>query len=105
MVMVFARVGERFRYELSSVADQSSVVCVVGKNAEGKKSSLPQGLVFNAKDATLEGMPLRSGFHEFVVLREENGATQERVVLIDIQGHGFASGGVDYASYVSGGIR
>lgn len=104
-VMVFARVGERFRFELSPSDAQSPVVCVVGKNADGEMSLLPQGLVFNAEDARLEGVPQRSGFHEFVVVRTEEGQPREQVVLIDIQGHAFAGGGVDYASYVGLGVR
>ena len=104
-VMVFARVGEQFRYELSPAGGDSSAECAVGSNASGDKSSLPQGLVFNAQEGRLEGVPQRSGFHEFVVVQTENGVAQEQVVLIDIQGHAFASGVMDYASYVARGMR
>lgn len=103
--MVFARVGERFRFELAEAEGAGPVSCAVGKDAEGEKSSLPLGLVFNAEEARLEGVPLRAGFYEFVALREQGGSIQEQVVLIDIQGQAFASGGVDYATYVSGGVR
>ncbi|MBD5778690.1 hypothetical protein IEN85_04250 [Pelagicoccus sp. NFK12] len=104
-VMVFARVGERFRYELPAASGQAVEKCVVGKNADGEVSSLPRGLVFNAKEASLEGVPLRAGFHEFVVVSTEAGEPREQVVLIDIQGHAFAGGGVDYASYVANGLH
>ncbi len=103
-VMVFARVGERFQFDLQ-VSDHLSTDCVVGVNATGESSSLPAGLAFNAEEASLEGVPLRAGFHEFVVLQTEKGMTREQVVLIDIQEHSFGSGGVDYASYVAGGLH
>lgn len=102
--MVFARVGERFQFDLE-VSEHLSTDCVVGENATGESSSLPAGLAFNAEEATLEGVPLRAGFHEFVVLQTEKGMTREQVVLIDIQEHSFGSGGVDYASYVAGGLH
>jgi hypothetical protein len=104
-VMVFARVGERFRYELLPSKDADAVECVVGKCASGKKSALPRGIVFNAEHATLEGVPLRAGFHEFVAVRSVGGIAEEQVVLIDIQGHAIAGGGLDYASYVARGLR
>ncbi len=49
-VMVFARVGERFRYDLPLVQNQSDAECSVGKDVNGERSSLPEGLVFNAED-------------------------------------------------------
>lgn len=104
-VMVFARVGERFQFDLKASEYFSAVDCVVGESATGRESSLPAGLIFNEEEGLLQGIPLRSGFHEFVVLQIEKGVTREQVVLIDIQEHSFGSGGVDYASYVAGGVR
>ncbi|MBK1878417.1 hypothetical protein [Pelagicoccus mobilis] len=104
-VMVFAKVGERFRYEFKEEKPCPSLECAPGINALGEESALPQGLGFNADEFVLEGIPMRPGFHEYVVMRTEKGVTREHVVLIDIQEHSFAAGGVEYASYLAGGMR
>lgn len=102
-VMVFAKVGEEFQYDFETESGQSLIV--PGMNASGEMSRPPQGLRLDAGDAELSGIPLRPGFHEFVVLQTEKGVTHEKVVLIDVQGHSFAAGGLDYASYFAGGIQ
>ncbi len=104
-VMVFARVGERFRFDLLPGEGKSATDCAVGRNAAGEVSTLPEGLAFDADAAALRGVPQKPGFFEFVVLQTEQGRTTEQVVLIDIQEHSFGSGGLDYASYVADGIR
>ncbi|EDY81813.1 hypothetical protein VDG1235_1431 [Verrucomicrobiia bacterium DG1235] len=104
-VMVFARVGERFRYELKAEDSYSAIRFASGENASGEKSTLPAGLSLDKKENALVGVPLKAGFHEFVVLRTDKGVTREEVVLIDIQGHPFSSGSSDYASYFAGGLR
>lgn len=104
-LMVFGRVGERLHCDLDGAAESSPTICEVGEDAEGKASCLPTGLVFDADKAVLRGVPLRAGFHEFVVLRTEGGETREQVVLIDIQGVAHAGAGVDYAAYFASGIR
>lgn len=99
-VMIFARVGEGFRYELGGASD-----CHTGEDASGEASSLPAGLRLDEEGAVLEGIPQRSGFYELVVMKEERGVMREEVLLIDVQGHSFAAGASDYASYFAGGVR
>lgn len=103
--IVFGRVGERLHCDLDGALENAASSCEVGEDAQGRASSLPIGLVFDAERAVLTGVPLRSGFFEFVVLRSEGGVTREQVVLIDIQGLAHAGAGVDYASYFANGIR
>lgn len=103
-VMVFATVGEQFRFDFSKEGSCSTLKCAPGVSASGQKSELPAGLGYDSKERALVGVPQRPGFHEYVVLRTEKGVTSEQVVLIDIQGHSFASGGMDYASYFAGGL-
>ncbi len=104
-VMVFARVGERFRFDLLPGEEKASTDCSVGRNAVGEVSTLPEGLAFDVDAAALRGVPQKPGFFEFVVLQTGEGRTSEQVVLIDIQEHSFGSGGLDYASYVADGVR
>lgn len=99
-VMIFARVGESFRYELGSESD-----CRTGEDATGEASHLPAGLRLDKEGAVLEGIPQRSGFYELVVMKEEQGVAREEVLLIDVQGPSFAAGASDYASYFAGGVR
>lgn len=104
-LMVFARVGESFEYDLQLSDETAAPKCTVGLNAEGEVSVLPAGLSFDKSEGKLHGVPQRAGFHEFVFLSTEQGVTNEQVVLIDIQGLSLDAGGSDYASYFSGGVR
>lgn len=104
-VMVFATVGEEFRFDFAREGACPTLECAPGIDAAGEKSELPAGLCFDSEQDALVGVPQRPGFHEYVVLRTERGITSEQVVLIDIQGHSFSSGGMDYAAYFAGGIR
>lgn len=104
-VMVFARVGERFHYDLRSEERTEKVKVEAGSDATGALSHLPTGLALDAENLALSGVPQRAGFHEFVLRENIGGRVQERIVLIDIQGHGFAAGLGDYASYFAGGVR
>lgn len=104
-VMVFAKVGEPFYFEFSEEGACPSLKCSPGVDVSGEKSELPAGLGFDTEKSALVGVPQHPGFHEYVVLRTEKGGTSEQVVLIDIQGHSFSSGGMQYASYFAGGVH
>ena len=103
-VMVFAKVGERFRYDFSREESCQTLKCVPGIGVSGQRSELPAGLDYDSEERALIGVPQYPGFHEYVVLRTERGVTSEQVVLIDIQGHSLSSGGLEYASYFADGV-
>jgi len=102
-VMVFARVGERFEYDFSEGEGKARVR--LGKNAAGEESRVPFGLRFFKKAGRLEGVPQRSGFHEFVVTRRAAGLWREKVVLIDVQEHALSAGIQNHAAYFARGVR
>lgn len=104
-VLVFATVGERFRFDFSGEKPCPTLKCSPGLTVSGHESEPPAGLGLDLKEKALVGVPLRPGFHEYVVLRTEKGVTSEQVVLIDVQGRDFAAGGMEYASYFSGGVH
>ena len=80
-VMVFAKVGESFDYEVKPGAEAVDSECSIGVNAAGEASSLPAGLKFDPIEGRLYGVPLHPGFHEFVVLRDAGDWQVEQVVL------------------------
>ncbi|MDQ8202518.1 hypothetical protein [Pelagicoccus sp. SDUM812003] len=104
-VMVFGTVGEPFHVDLAGGKQARGAQYVSGPNALGEPCELPEGIAFDETSLSLEGVPSRPGFHEFVLLETKRGITTERVVLIDIQAPVEARSLQSYASYFLGGIR
>lgn len=104
-LMVFATVGQPFRYEIAGIEAAEPADCSRGVDAHGDRSRLPRGLRFDKRALSLEGVPAEPGFHEFVALVTERGVTRERVILIDVAESRSARSLDSFASYFLGGAR